>query len=250
MKIYGETDIGLVRDENQDGFSICDLALGQAKLAVVCDGMGGAAGGQIASRIALDAFVQRIENGFGELFAEGTPSADAVHSLYSHAVYYANQEVFDRAVISPEYHGMGTTVSAALIADGQLFTANIGDSRIYLCRAGELTRLTRDDTYVQQLVDAGELTPQEALTSPKRHIITRALGTQPYVDFHFSVTALQTGDRLLLCSDGLTDCCSDAVLCEILSLLPGSRAAVGAMIEAARREGGPDNITAVVIDTE
>lgn len=245
---------GLVRQENQD---ICLVGepTGAARLAVVCDGMGGVAGGRIAASVAGEAFLRH----FGEACAAGLPRAeDDLHRVFSGAVYHANTAVFERSVATPELAGMGTTLAAALVADGRVTAINIGDSRVYHYRDGSLTRLSHDDSYVQTLVDEGTIRPDEAGDRPDRNLLTAALGIAPYVEFHFAATALLPGDRILLCSDGLTGHCSDERIAGLLAATPPAAGAargstpadatVKALVDEACRCGGEDNITVVLLD--
>lgn len=249
MKLYGASDTGLVRSENQDAYRIEKLTGPADYLAVLCDGMGGAAGGRIASCVATDAFVRRIREKEPELSEEagGTDSL-AVRRIFADAVYYANQSVFEQSVLTPQLKGMGTTLSAALFLGDRLFLANIGDSRAYLFREGRLVQLTHDDSYVQQLVDAGRLTEGEAARHRDRNLLVRALGTEPYTDFGFAELTLDSGDRILLCSDGLSACRSDRDIAGFLRLADPCRETAEALICAAKDAGGPDNITVILAD--
>ena len=246
MKTHAVTDIGLVRQENQDACTVLSFPEYDGALAVVCDGMGGAAGGSIASRLAIEHFTALMT----ELLQNHTGDFDdiSVQKMFGDAVYRANREVFDRAVITPELKGMGTTLTAALLMRRTLYLANIGDSRAYLLRSAGLARLTHDDSYVQSMIDEGRMTEEEAEHSLHRNLLTRALGTKPYTDFSFGSFLLEAGDRLLLCSDGLTVCCRDREIAPLLTTVKDTKEAAEAMIAAARSAGGPDNITAVIID--
>lgn len=246
MKSHAVTDIGLVRHENQDACKILDLPEYGGLLAVVCDGMGGAAGGRIAAELAIENFVNAVE---GALHTPDTVFDDInLHKIFTEAVYRANREVFDRSVITPDLKGMGTTLTAALILGKKLFTVNIGDSRVYLVRECKMTRLTHDDSYVQMMVDTGRMTTEEAEYSPRRNVLLRAVGTKPYTEFGFESFSLSSGDRLLLCSDGLTTCVRDGEMLPLLSVIKNTEEAANAMIAAAKSVGAPDNITVIVVD--
>ena len=246
MKTHAVTDIGLVRHENQDACKILELPELNGLLAVVCDGMGGAAGGRIASELAIESFTDAM-NGF---LCAPDFSVDEIilHQYFSEAVYRANRDVFDRSVITPDLKGMGTTLSAALILGDRLFTVNIGDSRIYLLRDLKFTRLTHDDSYVQGLIDQGRLTEEDAHLHPRRNLLTRAVGTKPYTEFEFKSHTVVRGDRLLLTSDGLTSCVRDSEIAALLTVIKKTDGAAEALIAAAKSAGGPDNITVTVVD--
>ena len=244
IEYFGNTHIGNVRDENQDNFSIVEY--GDAVCLTVCDGMGGKAGGRIASSKAAEFFISTVESG---LFQQGkTISQLAVQQIFADAVYHANREVFDLAVITPDLKGMGTTLTAALLLPDAVYLANIGDSRAYLVRGGRLTRLTHDDSYVQKMIDEGKMTEEEAKVSDRRHLLTRALGTKPYTEFSFDFYPLLEGDRLLLCSDGLTNFCREEEMLSILSLGTSVGDTANRLISATLDAGAPDNVTAIVVD--
>lgn len=248
MKAHAVTRIGLVREENQDACALRELPSLGGILAVVCDGMGGAAGGRVASEKAISLFAETAERTLSALALP--PDPIEVQQAFSEAIYRANREVFDLAVITPELQGMGTTLTAALILPSTLYVANIGDSRAYLLHDRRLARLTRDDSYVQQLIDEGKMTEKQAGESRVRHLLTRALGTRPYTDFRFDTYTLFAGDRLLLCSDGLTCCVDDERIAALLSAAPDARTAANTLVAAAYGEGAPDNVTVAAISIE
>lgn len=252
MLYFGMTDKGKKRVQNQDSF-ICAELEGGSLLCAVCDGMGGAAGGNIASTTAVGAFSRYIS----EAWAEYTSKADIdIPALLTKAAESANNAVFDRAGHERELTGMGTTLTAALITAGKLYIANIGDSRLYMDAGGSLVKLTRDHSFVQYLVDIGQLTEEEAAVSPHRNIITRAVGSESEVETDTYTVSLD-GDGLpryvLICSDGLTNYLSEEKIHEIISACPEKENAVTlekkvkALIDGANKGGGGDNITAVVI---
>ena len=246
MQAYAESNIGLVREENQDVYRLTQVDKRTA-LLLVCDGMGGAAGGKLAAETAADAFVSHFTATYTELIGEELPTPFQIQRVFSHAVYVANQAVFERAAIEPEYAGMGTTVTAACIVGGTLFVANVGDSRAYLIRGGNAKQLTHDDTYVQELVDRGDLSPEEAKASKQKNLLTRVLGPAPYVEFSFVHEPLRKGDRVLLCSDGLSNYHTEERLAALAHPQIDLRAAVKMMIHEACRAGGQDNITCVLV---
>lgn len=221
------TDIGRVREGNEDAF------LNDAPLFAVADGMGGHQGGEVASRLALETLEVLFKHGRGTL-------ADQVRE--------ANRAVFERSGRDAAVAGMGTTLTAAVAEAGRLRLAHVGDSRAYLLRDGELRMLTEDHTLVQRMVERGEITEQEADVHPHRSVLTRALGTEPEVQIDEGVLDAQDGDRILLCSDGLTGMVPDERIERILRDAAEPRDAVKELVRAANAAGGVDNITVLVLD--
>ncbi|HEY8217715.1 MAG TPA: Stp1/IreP family PP2C-type Ser/Thr phosphatase [Acidimicrobiia bacterium] len=225
------TDVGKVRDHNEDGYLVDDT-LG---LVAVADGMGGHNAGEVASAAALEAL--RVAFGAGATIAE--------------AVSAANEIVYEQSVADRSLRGMGTTLTAgALGIDGKLLLGHVGDSRAYLVRDGSLERITTDHSLVEELIQSGALTEEEAERDPRRSQITRALGLEPGVDIDMESVDLRAGDRLLLCSDGLTTMVSEDEIASFMSDERDPHTAARKMVEAANEAGGADNITVVVIDIE
>ncbi len=226
------TEVGRVRDHNEDSvWPTTDGSTDEVLAVAVADGMGGHAGGEVASATALDT----------AMTVSGEPAMRVVA---------ANLAVVDAARQRPRLAGMGTTLTLALLdPDGDLDIGHVGDSRAYLLRAGTLQQLTRDHSYVADLIAAGKLTPEEAETHPYRSVLTRAIGLDPTVEVDSYGIVLQSGDRILLCSDGLTSMVSDGPISEILSREDSPPAATAdALVTAANDAGGIDNITVIVID--
>lgn len=247
MQAYAESNIGLVREENQDVYRLVKVD-SRTALFLVCDGMGGASGGKEAATVAADTFADSFRENFATVVGEQRPTPFAVQRVFTHAVYRANQAVFERAVENPALSGMGTTLSAACISGNMLFVANIGDSRVYLIRDLSARQLTRDDSLVQQLVDDGELTPGAARSCEYKHLLTRALGPNPYVEFSFLHESLRSGDRVLLCSDGLSAYHTEQSIASLAGPSRDLRGATHALIADACRGGGRDNITCVLVE--
>src|SRR5690606_16179108 len=211
VSAYAVTDAGLVRDTNEDWFAVGDLDRGSlagagaltevtgasGPLFVVCDGMGGVAGGEVASRLAVETVWQEM------LGSRATEERPVYARLLRRAIRAAHRRVLEEGVKRPELRGMGTTVSAAGLAGDALILAQVGDSRAYIERHGTLTQVTRDQSVVSALVHAGRISETEARLSEKRSLILQALGTGEDVDVALSLVELRRGDRLLLCSDGL-----------------------------------------------
>ncbi len=241
MEIYGATDIGRVRSNNQDTYR-CGRLNETAVYAVVCDGMGGANGGNIASSIAADMMEKRLVS----QYRENMPQASVLNLLES-AVDAANIEVFDKAASDADLMGMGTTL-ITVVADGdKAMIVHVGDSRVYHLSKGELTQITTDHSVVQEMILKGQLTEEQAREHPRRHFITRAIGVASDVRPDFDIVDVQTGDRLLLCSDGLTNMVSDEQLKQLLETADAADLP-SLLVETANQNGGEDNITAVVID--
>jgi len=231
LRAVAATDIGNIRDNNQDDLLIVDDAL-----YVVADGMGGHVAGEVASREAVEA----MQDAYG---APG--SAEDVRQ----AVRRANGAVWKRGADDPAYRGMGTTVTAvAVIDDDRLAVANVGDSRTYLLRDGELVQLTQDHSFVQEAVRSGQMTRPQAEGHPRRSQLTRALGVGDDVDVDIDVLEPLTGDRLLLCSDGLWDEVGDELITMVLTNHPDPEEAASKLVLWAKEAGGRDNITVIVLD--
>ena len=220
------TDKGQVREGNEDAYLV------EPPLYAVADGMGGHRGGEVASQLALETIA--------DLFRKGDiPMAEQVR--------LANRAVFERSGEDRAVAGMGTTLTAALVHGEQAHLLHVGDSRAYLLRAGALRQLTEDHTLVNRMVKSGEITPAEAEVHPHRNVITRSLGTEADVDVDEQDVGLLDGDRLLLCSDGLTGMLSEGQIQAILEAASGAQEAADRLVRAANRAGGVDNITVVVL---
>ena len=226
MKMYGATDIGLVRATNQDNFYI-DKA---AKWAVVADGMGGHNGGETASSMAVEEIKKSMQQGVG----------------LKESIANANFLVYKAAVETPGLMGMGTTVVLCEIVGSNANISHVGDSRAYLYHKGELKQLTKDHSIVQQLIDSGTITEEQAKFHPQRNLITRAVGTEKYVLVDSVSTEFVSGDYILICSDGLSSYVDENVITDILANTKTSEV-VSKLIEEANNSGGKDNVTVVVI---
>lgn len=252
MQFFGKSDTGKKRRENQDSF-ITEQLYENAVLCLVCDGMGGANGGSIASSMACREFTKHVKKKLSDIkqqdqvrFDDKNPEAE---KLLKRAVTLTNTAVFKKALKEKELEGMGTTLVSALIIDGKLYITNIGDSRLYLVNKDEIKRLTRDHSYVQTLVDLGQLTPEEAEKNPHKNIITRAIGTQKKVEPDLFFKDLSEGDveYILMCSDGLTNFVEEKEIHGIIKESESLESACNILIDKANENGGGDNITAVLI---
>src|ERR1019366_9398600 len=229
LVVGASTDVGRVRDHNEDAYLVDD----ELGLVAVADGMGGHQAGEVASATALEALRAAVGSGEG--------IRDAVTS--------ANEAVYDKSTTDERLRGMGTTLTAGtLAAGGTLLLGHVGDSRAYLLHAGELHRLTTDHSLVEELIRSGEITEAEAEADPRRSMITRGLGIEPDVEVDLYPVGMVSGDRILLCSDGLTGMVSEDELETVLGHEPNPTTAARRLVAAANAPGGIDNITVVVID--
>lgn len=229
---YGSrTDVGLVRDHNEDSLCVAPPVF------AVADGMGGHAAGEVASEIAIQTL---IEN------APQTADGDGL----ARAVVEANRAVIRAAVDGRGKQGMGTTMTAAILDGRSLVVAQVGDSRAYLLHRGTLQRITRDHSLVADMVEAGELTKEQARVHPQRSVITRALGSDPNTLPDIYEMTLEGGDRLLLCSDGLSSMIEDDVIQSVLSRRSDPQLCANVLVNEAIKAGGFDNVTAVVVDVK
>lgn len=239
MFIYGKTDKGLKREVNEDAFCF-EIVSNELSFAVVCDGMGGATGGEIASKKAVEYISKSLKNGL-----KPNMKNSSVRYLIESAVTTANALIFNEAKNDDSLKGMGTTVVTAVINNNTLHIAHAGDSRAYLLRGDDFHRLTVDHSVVQSLVNNGKLTEDEAKVHPNKNIITRALGAEKDVIADLSEVYLQKGDILLLCTDGLNNYVEENNIKNILK--ENVESAPDKLIEWANKGGGGDNITAVTL---
>ena len=243
MKLFGVTDVGRHRKDNQDSFVFRELD--GAALLLVCDGMGGAQAGSVASSVAVETFSAFVE----ERFAQG-PRDDPEwwEDTLAEACAQANQKVFELAQANPEYRGMGTTLVAALALPGESYVVNVGDSRCYLLENGMIRQVTVDHSLVQLLVDRGEITAEEARRHPQKNLITRALGVEPAVACDLLRVETGEGSRLLLCSDGLSNVLPDLVLLRTSLEERGPEELCRRLVDMTLEQGAPDNVTVVLAE--
>lgn len=240
MRAFGKTDTGSVRPTNQDAYILGQLS-DTCLFAVVCDGMGGANGGNVASAMAIQVISGRITEGFRE-----DMQGNSIYHMLESAISAANIEIFDRAMAEPELRGMGTTVVAALICGETAYIAHVGDSRAYLITPEQITQITRDHSIVQDMVEKGQLTQSEARNHPRKHFITRALGVEDTVECDYTELTIPKDSTLLICTDGLTNMIeSDDIYNTVKST--GAQEAIDCLIASANQAGGSDNITVVTI---
>ena len=235
MTVFGRSDVGMLRHENEDAFGECAL-MGGAHLAIVCDGMGGESGGKEAAEACVSAFISAFDG-------KEIPDEETLEEAF----FTTNVEVLASAA-KKGYDRTGTTVVLAVASHDSLTLLWAGDSRAYLLRGSALTRLTRDHSYVQELVDAGRIREEDARTHESRHFVTRAVGADMWVTPDMCTLAWQKGDRLLLCSDGLTAMVEEKEIAEILQEEYPSARIVHELVCAANSHGGEDNITVLLLE--
>lgn len=270
LSVAAWTDPGRKREENQDNFLVADLTVGSSNgglllepddggsgggqghvqvgplglFAAVADGMGGAAGGRVASQLAI-AWAYR------ELVARWKLETADVAGLFASAlgaaVQSANAHVHEQGQRNPQFSGMGSTMTAVGLLGAQLYVAHVGDSRAYLVRAGGVHRLTRDHSLVQRLVEAGAMTPEEAVHSPHGSVLLQALGSAPEVDVDLSWQPVCQGDVVILCSDGLFRVVADAELAAAAAQIPEPKELCRSLVQLANERGGPDNVTVLAL---
>ncbi|HEY7481769.1 MAG TPA: Stp1/IreP family PP2C-type Ser/Thr phosphatase, partial [Gemmatimonadales bacterium] len=257
VSVFGKTDLGLTRDHNEDTFLVADLSAPDASLQpavrdhevgprgslfMVADGMGGAAAGEVASAMAADSIYHHLTTAWaGDEDISGARFAFRMKE----AVELANAKIYAYAREHPDVRGMGTTVTAAGVYGDELYLTQIGDSRGYLIRNGVTFQLTRDQSLTQRLVDAGELTEEEAEQSERRNIILQALGPDPRVKVDLSHQKLRRGDTLILCSDGLSGLVKREEFSQMVAENGDLATLCSSLIDLANDRGGPDNVTVV-----
>jgi PPM family protein phosphatase len=258
VHVFGRTDVGRMREHNEDAFVVADLTRNNATLQpevrthvvgergtlfMVADGMGGAAAGEIASAMAIDAVLRELCE---HASATDPPNDDAFATAIKRATAAANADIHAFALEHPEFRGMGTTATVAGVLGDSVYLAQVGDSRAYLVRGGVAQQITKDQSLMQKLVEAGELTLEEAEQSERRNIILQALGPEATVKVDLTSQQLRSGDILVLCSDGLSGQVKTEEIARIVTDEPDLTAACRRLIDRANDAGGPDNITVIV----
>ena len=242
MDYWVLSDIGCVRTSNQDACTVVQLDK-NTLLCVVCDGMGGAKSGDVASSLAVDVFSQEVKQSY-----KTDMDADAIEQMLKNALKLANFTVYDQSRQFEEFTGMGTTLVAALVQNKGTTVLNVGDSRAYhICDDG-ISQITVDHSLVQLMLDRGELTPEQARTYPGKNYITRAVGTESMTEGDLFREKLERGTYLLLCSDGLTNLLDDQEI--LFEVVHGADKQVccQTLVDIAKRRGAPDNVTCVLVE--
>jgi len=246
IRSFGASDVGRVRNENQDSFLVRD----DLGLYVVADGMGGHQGGQTASRLAVKAINNYVEVGMADMqrLAQNEDISELAEA-FANAVRAACHTVYETALHDPALHGMGTTVTGMMMIGNRGWIAHVGDSRCYLLRNKTLAQITEDHSLVNEQIKLGLLTPEEAHTSNIKNIITRSVGFERDVLVDMFVVALESGDRFLLCSDGLSNMVSDEDITSALSTLDIENVAKS-LVDLANAHGGEDNVTVLCLEVQ
>ncbi len=237
MQVWGVTDRGAVRQQNQDAYAARVLEDGRI-IALVCDGMGGARAGNVASTMAVELFMDRFTQ---------TGPEDPEEERMAHAASVANQEVFQRSIQDPDCAGMGTTMVAVLASEQEAVILNEGDSRAYHINAEGIVLVTRDHSLVEDLVERGELTREQARTHPHKNLITRALGAEPILMADCFRQPLAAGDYLLLCSDGLSNVVNEQEMLYEVIHGGAEEGCCQRLLDIALSRGAPDNVTVVLV---
>ena len=241
MQYWGLTDPGVVRSQNQDAFQM-EVLDKNTLLCVVCDGMGGAKSGNVASSLAVDVFTQEVKRSWS-----ADMDTQALDQMLQGAVKLANFTVYDQAGQFEEFSGMGTTLVAVLITGRRATFVNVGDSRGYLIDADGIRQVTTDHSLVQMMVSRGELTPERARTYPGKNLITRAIGTEPVVSCDIFHKKVQRGDCILLCTDGLSNVIDEQEI--LFEVVHGDekKNCCQQLLQIAKNRGAPDNVTSVLV---
>jgi protein phosphatase len=262
VHVLGRTDVGRTREHNEDSFLVADLTTGSVSeqaesvtyplgprgaLFMVADGLGGAAAGEIASGMAVEVVLQELRRTW--VSASGTNPDAFAHALKK-ACEAANARIYEYAMKNPDHRGLGTTATIAGLLGDTLYLVQVGDSRAYIVRGGVAQQITKDQSLMQRLIEAGELTPEEAEQSERRNIILQALGPEPAVKIDLTHQPVRRGDLLVLCTDGLSGQVRKEEIAQIASRERDLTAAGQGLIDRANENGGPDNITVVIAHLE
>lgn len=240
MKISAKSDVGAVRQNNQDFCLAGEFADG-VTWALVCDGMGGANGGNIASETAANTIAEKLNFGYHEAMND-----NSIKHLMVSAIEAANATVFSLSRSDTDLKGMGTTVVLAIIKNDNMYLAHVGDSRIYVVSKTSITQMTTDHSVVQLMLDRGEITPEEAKDHPQKNVITRALGVDDTIRIDFSQEIYNDGDIVLLCSDGLSNFVDESMILNICNTYDSYELA-DVLVAEANANGGGDNVTVVTV---
>lgn len=240
MKSFAKTDIGKAREMNQDYYYIPSPE-DKLQIHILADGMGGYNGGEVASKLATESAKEYIYNNFTKI----EPVKENILNLIKEAMEYANFVVYEKSKNNKNLQGMGTTLDICFIYNNKIYIGHVGDSRIYRIRGNVIRKLTKDHSYVQQLIEDGKITRQEAQNHPKKNMLLKALGCTVYVEPDIRARNLEKGDILLMCSDGLTNMIQEK---EIYNLIKeDAKNASEKLVDLANQKGGYDNITVITI---
>ncbi|HZO17392.1 MAG TPA: Stp1/IreP family PP2C-type Ser/Thr phosphatase, partial [Gemmatimonadaceae bacterium] len=262
VHVLGRTDVGRTREHNEDAFLVADLTSGavtdqgeaasytlgpRGVLFMVADGLGGAAAGEIASGMAVDVVLQELRRTW---VSAPTRDPDTFAHALKKACDVANTRIYEYAMKNPDHRGLGTTATIAGLLGDRLYLVQVGDSRAYIVRGGVAQQITKDQSLMQRLIEAGELTPEEAEHSERRNIILQALGPEPTVKIDLTHQHVRRGDRLVLCTDGLSGQVRKEEIARVVAQETDLATAGQSLIDRANENGGPDNITVVIAHFE
>ncbi|GHU51610.1 protein-serine/threonine phosphatase [Clostridia bacterium] len=240
MNVFGDTNVGKVRENNEDSFFYSDEPVaGLPNLYIVADGMGGHKCGEVASSKAIEFFREYLLE---------EPSDEGIMDRLVGAIVFANRAVYEMSLTGEEYEGMGTTLSACSLDGNKLYIAHIGDSRIYAVNPDDAVQLTSDHSFINEMVKNGQLSLEQARAHPQRHMLTRALGVERYVQADGYIAELASGTKVLLCSDGLSNMVAPPFFSKIASESENNAEVVRRLIDEALENGGADNCTVIVFD--
>ena len=243
MECYGLTHKGMVRENNEDSYVVFGERYGALpNLAIVADGMGGHQAGEVASRFAIEFFLEYIDN--------NKLTQDGIMDLMTGALQHANEKVYEKARADKGLFGMGTTFTACVMDNEKLNVAHVGDSRLYMIDGEGCRQITSDHTYVYEMVKAGHITPEEALVHPRRNALTKAIGIDRVVGADGYIVDCPEDAVILICSDGLTNMVSEEEIVSIIKSCADLESSAGLLVECANKNGGIDNITVVLAKAE
>ncbi|MEX2179385.1 MAG: Stp1/IreP family PP2C-type Ser/Thr phosphatase [Gemmatimonadaceae bacterium] len=243
LSYAAKTDVGMIRSGNEDNFAVDVPVNGTRGIFIVADGMGGHAAGEVASEMAVQIVLREIKD-------IARVSDDGATSTLGESLRLANRAIHDRTITEVDKQGMGTTASVLVLSDARYLIGQVGDSRVYLLRDGALKQLTKDHSYVQEQVDLGNLTAEQARYHPYSNVITRCVGASPEVEPDLYTGESRSGDIFLVASDGLTGMVDDRRLAQLLMSRAEPARKVGALISEANGRGGLDNITCIVVHVD
>ena len=243
MKVFTRTDIGRTRSMNQDSFLVSESKENGFKLYILADGMGGYKGGEIASKVAVTAVSKFID----EKFADVPKDKQSILDFLEDAIAFANSAIYEESEQDEELQDMGTTLEVLLIYKNKIYIGHIGDIRIYRIRKNKMKKITTDNSYVEKLIQDGDITREEAYNHPKKNLLIKALGTDEEVEPDMIYTVLNKNDILIICSDGLTNMIREE---RILNIVKDNTEedVTNVLVDEANNAGGLDNITVIVID--
>ena len=245
MQYFGLTDVGSVRENNEDSFGIRQIS-DHAAAFVVADGMGGHLGGEEASSTAVDYVLNAIDESSAKF---NKYSDKQMENFLKNTVIKVNKALFEKANDNSDLMGMGTTLVICILLKDKYYVSNVGDSRLYI-HSSSLTQITKDHSYVSELVDMGAITKEQALTHPGKNVITRAVGTEADVTADIFKGKLKSQDVILICTDGLTNMVNDSAIADIISTGDKPQSITESLVKLAKENGGKDNITVVTVKSE